>query len=57
MESLIELLQDNEIHEITVTDICKKTDINTVGTFYTHYKTAYDLLQSVEDELFVDIAK
>lgn len=53
-ESLIELLQDNEIHEITVTDICKKADINR-GTFYTHYKDAYDLLQSIEDELFDQI--
>ena len=55
-ESLIELLQDNEIHEITVTDICKKADINR-GTFYTHYKDAYDLLQSIEDGLFDQIMK
>ena len=55
-ESLIELLQDKEIHEITVTDICKKADINR-GTFYTHYKDAYDLLQSIEDELFDQILK
>lgn len=55
-ESLIELLHDNEIHEITVTDICKKADINR-GTFYTHYKDAYDLLQSIEDELFDQILK
>lgn len=50
-ESLIELLQNNEIHEITVTNICKKADINR-GTFYAHYKDAFDLLQSMEDELF-----
>lgn len=55
-ESLIELLQDKEIHEITVTDICKKANINR-GTFYTHYKDAYDLLQSIEDELFNQILK
>ena len=55
-ESLIKLLQDKEIHEITVTDICKKADINR-GTFYTHYKDAYDLLQSIEDELFDQILK
>ncbi|MDA3730270.1 TetR/AcrR family transcriptional regulator C-terminal domain-containing protein [Niameybacter massiliensis] len=53
-ESLIELLQDKEIHQITVTDICKKADINR-GTFYSHYKDAYDLLQSMEDELFNQI--
>lgn len=50
-DSLIDLLQSKEIHQITVTDICKKADINR-GTFYTHYKDAFDLLQSIEDELF-----
>lgn len=55
-ESLIELLQTKEIHQITVTDICKKADINR-GTFYTHYKDAFDLLQSIEDELFNQIVQ
>ena len=50
-DSLIDLLQSKEIHQVTVTDICKKADINR-GTFYTHYKDAFDLLQSIEDELF-----
>ncbi|QLY78933.1 TetR/AcrR family transcriptional regulator [Clostridium intestinale] len=50
-ESLIELLKDKEIHQVTVTDICKKADVNR-GTFYSHYKDAFDLLQSMEDELF-----
>lgn len=54
--SLIDLLQTKEIHQITVTDICKKADINR-GTFYTHYKDAFDLLQSIEDELFNIIIK
>lgn len=53
-ESLLELLQDKKIHEITVTDICKIANINR-GTFYTHYKDAYDLLESMEDELFNQI--
>lgn len=55
-ESIIELLQEKEIHQITVTDICNKADINR-GTFYTHYKDAYDLLQSIEDELFDQVLK
>lgn len=50
-DSLVELLQTKEIHQITVTDICKTADINR-GTFYTHYKDAYDLLESIEDEIF-----
>ena len=54
-ESLIELLENKKIHQITVTDICKSANINR-GSFYTHYKDAYDLLQSMEDELFNQIA-
>ena len=53
-DSLIELLQDKKIHQVTVTDICKNANINR-GTFYTHYKDAYDLLQSMEDDLFNQI--
>lgn len=53
-ESLLQLLQNKRIHEITVTDICKIANINR-GTFYTHYKDAYDLLDSMEDELFNQI--
>ena len=54
-ESLIDLLKSKKIHEVTVTDICKKSNINR-GTFYTHYKDAYDLLKSIEDELFNQIS-
>lgn len=55
-ESLIELLKTNDIHQITVTSICNKANINR-GTFYSHYKDAFDLLQSVEDELFDQILR
>ena len=34
-ESLLKLLENKEIHQVTVTDICKDADINR-GTFYTH---------------------
>lgn len=53
-ESLIELLQTKEIHQVTVTDLCKRADINR-GTFYTHYKDAFDLLECMEDELFSQV--
>lgn len=55
-ESLIDLLKHKKIHEVTVTDICKKSNINR-GTFYAHYKDAYDLLKSIEDELFNQISE
>ena len=55
-ESLLKLLETKEIHQVTVTDICKNADINR-GTFYNYYKDAYDLLQCMEDELFAQISK
>ncbi|SHK20198.1 transcriptional regulator, TetR family [Hathewaya proteolytica DSM 3090] len=55
-DSLLELLKTNDIHQVTVTDICKGADINR-GTFYAHYKDAYDLLQCIEDEFFNKIIK
>lgn len=51
-ESLIQLLKSKEIHQITVTNICKIAEINR-GTFYLHYKDPFDLLKSMEDE-FLD---
>lgn len=53
-DSLLNLLESKKIHQVTVTDICKNANINR-GTFYTHYKDAYDLLQSMEDEFFNQI--
>lgn len=50
-EAFIELLDQKELHQISVTDICKLADINR-GTFYAHYKDAYDLLEKLEDEIF-----
>ena len=50
-DSLISLLKEKDIHKITVTDICREADINR-GTFYSHYKDAYDLLDSMESEFF-----
>lgn len=50
-ESLLELLKEKDIHKVTVTDICKRADINR-GTFYAHYKDAYDLLETMENEFF-----
>lgn len=55
-ESLLQLLETKEIHQITVTDLCKTADVNR-GTFYAHYKDAYDLLQTMENELFSQILK
>ncbi|MDF2858865.1 MAG: TetR family transcriptional regulator [Neobacillus sp.] len=53
-ESLLELMKDRPINKITVKDICEAADVNR-GTFYTHYKDPFDLLEQIENELFDDI--
>lgn len=49
-ESFLELLAKKPLGTISVTDICKKADINR-GTFYAHYRTTADLLDQIENEL------
>lgn len=53
-KSLLELMKEQPINKITVTDICRKADINR-NTFYTHYATQFDLLASIESSLYEEI--
>ena len=53
-QALLDLMVENALNKITVTDICKQADINR-GTFYTYYSDPYDLLNQIEDEFFADI--
>ncbi len=48
-DSLVELLITKPISRITITELCKKADINRT-TFYAHYKDQFDLLNQVEEE-------
>jgi AcrR family transcriptional regulator len=48
--ALIELLKEQPIGKITVTEICARADVSR-GTFYLHYQDPYDLLDKTEDEL------
>lgn len=50
----IELIQKREINEITVSDICKKANINRT-TFYNNYIDIYDLADKIKDKLFQDV--
>ncbi|MDO4564461.1 MAG: TetR-like C-terminal domain-containing protein [Clostridia bacterium] len=52
--ALLELMQTYPIDKITVTALCEKADVNR-GTFYAHYKDAYDLLQQIESELIDEV--
>ena len=49
-ETFINLLEKKEINKITVSEICKKADINR-STFYRYYLDVYDLLNQIQNEL------
>jgi AcrR family transcriptional regulator len=53
-ESLIKLLKDKQISEITVKEICELADVNR-STFYAHYLDLYDLLNNLEEEVLEDM--
>lgn len=50
-ECLASLLREKKLQDITVKELTDAADINR-GTFYLHYKDIYDLLSSIEDEMF-----
>lgn len=52
--SLLELMKEQPISKVTVTDICKKANINR-NTFYSHYANQFELLSNIEDELYEEI--
>ncbi|HBQ64453.1 MAG TPA: TetR family transcriptional regulator [Clostridiales bacterium] len=53
-QALLELLGSRPIGRITVTDICKRAEINR-GTFYSYYTDPYHLLSGIENELLEKI--
>ncbi len=48
--SLIELMHEKSIGQITITEICKTADLNR-STFYLHYTDQFDLLSEIENEI------
>lgn len=46
----VELIQSKEINEISVTDICKRANLNR-STFYANYVDIYDLADKVSKKL------
>lgn len=53
-ESLITLLAEKPISDITVKEVCEIADINR-STFYTHYSDHFDLLSKIEEEITDDM--
>ncbi len=50
-QGLVELSKTKSISKITVKELTDRVEINR-GTFYLHYKDVYDLVDSIEDELY-----
>ena len=48
-DTFIELVSEKDIKKITVSEICKKADINR-ATFYRYYLDVFDLLDSIKKE-------
>lgn len=49
--SFMELMQKQNIHKITIKDICINADVNR-STFYSYYTDQYDLLNEIENDIF-----
>lgn len=49
-QSLISLLKEKNISQISVKELCASAGINR-STFYLHYANAYELLELVEQEI------
>lgn len=54
-DTFLSLLESKDIKKITVSEICKISDINR-ATFYRYYLDVYDLLDKIQEE-FVDELK
>ncbi|MDO4618532.1 MAG: TetR/AcrR family transcriptional regulator C-terminal domain-containing protein [Clostridia bacterium] len=50
----VELLQTAEINEITVSDICKRTNLNR-STFYANYEDIYALADTIRERLEAEV--
>lgn len=52
-QGLVELAETKRINKITVKELTDHIEINR-GTFYLHYKDVFDLVESLENELYED---
>lgn len=55
-QSLIELMREKSIHDITIKEICEGADINR-STFYRHYDTQFDLCDEILEDITENISK
>ena len=52
-QALLELMESKSFEKITITDICKKAEINR-GTYYLHYYELSEVLDELLDEALTD---
>lgn len=50
-EALFDLLNEKELTQISITELCKKADVNR-NSFYRHYTIPLDILLELEEEVF-----
>lgn len=49
-DALVELMEEQPLEKITVTDVCQRADMNR-STFYSHYRDVSQLLYEMETEV------
>ena len=49
-ESMLDLLKNKSLNQISITELCKAADINR-NTFYKHYNTPYEIIREMENEM------
>ena len=54
-KAFVEMLQTQELKDVTVSEICKRTGLNR-STFYANFLDVYDLADKVRDQLEADFA-
>ena len=50
MDTLIHLLKEKDLKQISVSEICREVHINR-STFYEHFVDVYDLMQKIEKDM------
>lgn len=55
-DGLAQLMNEKPIKNITVRELSELVDINR-GTFYLHYKDIYDMVESIQNEMFEEFYK
>lgn len=53
-DTFIDLLSEKDITKVTVSELCKKADINR-ATFYRYYLDIFDLLDKMEEEFVTEL--